>query len=396
MEKTKKVKKKKWIKGRHRVVFFLLRGIFYPILKIRYKLKYKKEEKKLPSPCIVMCNHQATFDPFFISITLRRPVYFIISEDLFTLGFISKLIVWLIAPISKSKSKSDINTIRQTLKVLGEGGTVALFPSGNRTLSGREWEIDVSTAKLVKMAKVPLVLYNICGGYGTEPRWGKGVRKGRLEVGVKTIITPEQIKEMSVEELHAKIVEALDVDDSKLNARFKSKRSAEHLERALYYCPECSSFNTLTSKGKILSCSNCGFKTEYGEDLKFKAISGELPFSTVREWYDAQAVKLLEYAKTTDEELFSDKVIARTIKNYKRDKESRANISATKKSVFVKTDDGKNYELSLNDIYGATVLGKRKINFYLDGDVVLQIEGDQTFSAIKYLYLYQFNKEGSL
>lgn len=394
MEKNKKKKTKKWIRPRHKFYFWILRIVFYPILKIRYKYVYKREDKAVPKKCIIMCNHQATLDPAFMILPLHRPIYFIMSEDLFTLGPISSIIRHVIAPISKAKSKSDINTIRQTLKVLGEGGTVAIYPSGNRSLSGKEWHIDFSTAKLVKMAKAPLVLYNICGCYGSDPRWGKGVRKGKTTMELKKVISAEQIQEMSLDEIYNEIVTALDVDDRSLNVNFKSKRSAEFVERALYYCPHCHSFNTLTSKGKILSCKNCDFKAEYGEDLLFKQIEGELPYSTIREWFDAQQIFLKERAGETDQTLFSDElVLSRTIKDFKRDKKQKSSISANRDGVIVKTESGKVYDVKFNEIYGATILGKRKINFYLPDDIVLQIKGNETFNSVKYLHLYECTKE---
>ncbi len=389
----KKNKTKKWIRPRHKIYFFFIRVVFYPILKIRYRCKFKREDKLVPKKCIIMCNHQATLDPAFLVLTLRRPIYFIMSEDLFTLGFASKIIKHVIAPISKSKSKSDINTIRQTLKVLGEGGTVAVYPSGNRSLSGKEWDIDISAAKLVKMAKVPLALYNICGCYGSDPRWGKGVRKGKVVTSLKKVLTPEQINQMSVEEIHAEIVKTLDVDDSALNVNFKSKHRAEYLERALYYCPQCKSFNTLTSNGAEFGCTNCDFKVEYGEDLTFKPISGELPYGTVREWFDEQKQALFSEVKKAEADLFSDqKVLARTIVNFKRDKKQTASITANRDGVVVLTENGNRYDAKFSEIYGATILGKKKINFYLPNDIVLQIKGDERFCSVKYLHLYEAYK----
>ena len=385
---------KKWVKFRHKAVFKLLRGVMAGYFKLKYGLKSSNDQKKVPSPCIVMCNHQAVMDPFFLSTAFRRPIYFVMSEDLFTLGFTSKLIRWLVEPIPKSKSKSDINTIRYTLKVLKEGGTVGLFPSGNRTLSGREWKIDVGAAKLVKMAKVPLALFNLKGGYGSDPRWGGSVRKGKITASTVKVLSTEEIRDMSVEELHREIVTALDVDDTTIGVKFKSKKSAEYLERALYYCPNCGSFNTLRSKGKFLGCTACDLKAEYTEDLAFKPISGNLTFKTVREWYDEQELKLKEKAADSSDVLFFDDVEVRLIENYKRKKLGDGKITASKTGVDVQTKKGKAFDVKFGEIAGCTVLGKRKINFYLDDGLTLQIKGSKRFSGLKYLHLYNFYKEG--
>ena len=385
---------KKWVKFRHKAIYKLLRGVMAGYFRLKYGLKSTNDQKKVPSPCIIMCNHQAVMDPFFLSTAFRRPIYFVMSEDLFTLGFTSKLIRWLVEPIPKSKSKSDINTIRYTLKVLKEGGTVGLFPSGNRTLSGREWKIDVGAAKLVKMAKVPLALFNLKGGYGADPRWGGSVRKGKVYASTVKVLSAEEIKEMSVEELHQEIVNTLDVDDTTIGVKFKSKKSAEYLERALYYCPNCRSFNTLKSKGRHLYCTNCELKAEYTEELTFKPISGNVPFDTVREWYDEQAEKLKEKVALDGGELFSDSVEVRLIENFKRKKLGEGKIIGHNTGVDVCTVKGKAFDVKFSDIVGCTILGKRKINFYLDDSLTLQIKGSERFNGIKYLYLYQFYKEG--
>jgi len=385
---------KKWVKFRHKVVFKLLRGAMACYFKLKYGLKSTNDQKTVPSPCIVMCNHQAVMDPFFLSTAFRRPIYFVMSEDLFTLGFTSKIIRWLVEPIPKSKSKSDINTIRYTLKVLKEGGTVGLFPSGNRTLSGKEWKIDVGAAKLVKMAKVPLALFNLKGGYGADPRWGGSVRRGKIYASTVKVLSAEEIKAMSVEELHQEIVNALDVDDTKIGVKFKSKKSAEYLERALYYCPNCGSFNTLQSKGKILSCSSCDLKAEYTEDLAFNPLNGNVPFNTVRGWYNEQTIRLKEKVALDGGELFFDDVEVRLIENYKRKKLGDGRILANKDGVCVTTKKGKTFDVKFSDIDGCTILGKRKINFYLSDSVTLQIKGSLRFNGLKYLSLYQFYKEG--
>ena len=66
--------------------------------------------------------------------------------------------------------------------------------------------------------------------------------------GVVKVISAEEIERMPVEELHQEIVNALNTDDSKLDINFKSKKRAEYLERALYYCPNCGSLKLSSAK----------------------------------------------------------------------------------------------------------------------------------------------------
>ncbi|MBE5754895.1 MAG: 1-acyl-sn-glycerol-3-phosphate acyltransferase [Clostridiales bacterium] len=389
-------KNKKWTKTRHRVICKLLKPIFKLYFRLRYNLKVDNYEKNVPQGALIMCNHLTTLDPFMLASSFSRPIYFIASDDLFTIPIISSIIKWLVAPIPKSKSKSDLLTIKNTLKVLREGGTVAVFPEGNRTLSGGTWEIDISTAKLAKMAKVPLVLYNLKGGYGADPRWGRGVRRGKITCGVVKVLSAQQIEKMTVEELYAIILEKVVSNDYDLGIKFKSRVRAEYLERALYYCPKCKSFNTLYSKKEKLLCKNCDLSVEYTEDLKLKPINGQVLGGTVKEWFDAQRVLLKEYAAMYQEDLFADKKLkARIIYDKKRHDLGRAEIIASNYGVKIRLKNGELFDLKFEDLYGVTILGKRKINFYLPDGKTLQLKGSKRFNSVKYLHLYEFITEAT-
>ena len=247
MKKEKSKTKEKWVKKRHKIIFTLLCPIFKLYLKLRYNFTASKDEKATPKNALIYSNHVTVLDPFMIAASFKRPIYYMMNDDLFTLGFLSSIITWLVNPIPKSKSKSDLNAVKISLKVLKEGGTVGIFPSGNRTLSGGSWEVDKSAAKFAKIAKVPLVLYKLKGGYGSDPRWGGSVRRGKMTGGVSKILYPEELEKMSIEEIYEEIVKSLNTEDLTLGWKFKSKKRAEFLERAVYYCPKCGALNSIHS-----------------------------------------------------------------------------------------------------------------------------------------------------
>lgn len=388
--KNNEKKKERWRKKHHAVTFALLRGIFKPFFRLRYRLKPSQDEKKVPQGALIMGNHQTTYDQFILTCSFRRPVYLIASEDLFLNPVLGPIMKYTMRPISKSKSKSDLMTIRNTLKVLKEGNTVALFPEGNRTLSGGSWQIDLSTAKLAKIAKAPLVLYRIDGGYGTDPRWGGKIRRGKMTAGTVKIIQPEQLEQMSVEEVYDEIINTLRSNDYERGVRFKSRRRAEFLERALYYCPNCKSFESLYSKGNYLYCKNCDTVAEYSEDLQINQLAGVVPFNNVYEWFNAQKLAV-KNAPTAE---FEDKgLVLRLIYDKKWHKIGKGDIACDKNRVRVTAYSGQVFDYSFDEIDGATILGKRKINFYLPDGKTLQIEGDKRFCAVKYLHLFELSKE---
>lgn len=389
LEKNTK-KQEKWRKKHHAITFGFLKCVFKPFFRLRYRLKPNKDEKIVPQGALIMSNHQTTYDQFIVMCSFKRPIYLIASEDLFLNPVLGPLMKYTMSPISKSKSKSDLMTIKNTLKVLKEGNTIALFPEGNRTLSGGSWHIDFSTAKLAKIAKAPLVLYRIDGGYGTDPRWGGKIRRGKMKAGTVKVIEAEQLANMSLEEIYSEIVNTLRSNDYEQGVKFKSRRRAEFLERALYYCPNCKSFETLFSKGNYLYCKNCEMVAEYSEDLKIKALAGAVPYDNVYEWFDAQqlALKAADDIKLKDTNLKLKLICGKKCKNI-----GMGDITCDKNRVKIDAYSGTVYDYSFSELDGATVLGKRKINFYLPDGNTLQVEGDKRFCAIKYLHLFENSKE---
>ena len=179
-----------------------------------------------------------TLDPFGVGMKFNKPLYYMASSDLFQNKITGKLIKFLVNPIPKQKSnKNDIAAIKACMQVAKENGSICIFPEGNRTFSGQLGHMDYSIVKLIKKLNKPLILMNIVGGYGSDPRWSNKSRKGKLEIFIKKKVTVDEIKNMSNDQLFDLIKSNLTVDNYKEEIIYKGKKFAEDLERILYICP---------------------------------------------------------------------------------------------------------------------------------------------------------------
>lgn len=381
-DSTKK-KQKHWVKKRHAAVFAFLRFAMAPFLWLRYHYRAEKAPIR-KGPCIVLSNHQATMDPFFISKAFPFQLYFYASDDLFNLK-VSPLIRYLAAPIPKSKSVADLKAVMISLRVLREGGAIGITPEGNRTLSGRQWEMGDSVAKLVKTAKVPLVLFNLCGGYGTDPRWGIKIRRGTKFVGrVRRILTAEEYAGMSDEELFGIIKNELDVDDTLSGERYKSRRRAEYIERALYMCPVCGSIGTIHSHGTGFCCTSCKTEAEYTEDLKISPPVGG--YSRIYEWYEWERQEIVRRILGGEKISDGDILFRESVKLQKKIKLPGNTVTLDKDSLMI-SGGGTETRYPLAEIDAITAVGKKKFNFYYKGKI-LQVKGGKRFCAIKYVHAF--------
>ena len=188
------------------------------------------------------------------------------------------------------------------------GHSVCLFPEGVRSGDGLTSDIPKEVAKLVKKLGVCLVTYKIDGAYMSHPAWAKYPRRGKTYGHTEHIYPAQNIKKMTVYNIHEAIKSDLYADaaasQSEYQTKFVGKRLAEGIERCLYACPCCKYLNTLTSSGNKIICTKC---QKTGEIDELGNIS-EFPFSNVRDWSNWQRsmIKKLPYVSTEKEIAFDD------------------------------------------------------------------------------------------
>ena len=136
--------KKKWIKPRHKIIQAIAKLVLAPVCKWKYGItveKFKDEEKR---PYLVLYNHQTPFDQFFVGMAFKNPIYYLATEDIFSMGFLSSLLRFAVAPIPIKKQAMDVGAVMNCIRVSKEGGSLAIAPEGNRTYSGKTEYIPFS------------------------------------------------------------------------------------------------------------------------------------------------------------------------------------------------------------------------------------------------------------
>ena len=391
MERKRKNKKKKWIHFRHRIVRDIAFLVLYPYSRIKYGIKPRRFKEQEDRPYLVLLNHQTPFDQFFVGMSFRGHLYYMATEDLFSKGWLSKAISYLVAPIPIKKQTADASAILNCLRVAKEGGSIAIAPEGNRTYSGRTEYMSPSIVLLARKLKLPIVLYRIEGGYGKQPRWSDVVRRGKMESYVARVIDPTEYEQMTDDELFEAISQGLFVDEATLDGLFPHKKCAEYLERAIYVCPDCG-LSEFESHGRIVECKKCGKKIEYLATKELRGVDCEFPFRFVADWYDYQKdfVNKLDVTEKTDEPLYLDNTTLWKIIPCKNreciSKDVRLALYGDR--ICIEDADGKiSYFFSFNDISAVTVLGRNKLNIYR-GEDIFQIKGSKRFNALKYVHIY--------
>lgn len=252
-----------------RVYHFFLRGIVYPLI----KKKLHFEGESIPAgagPKLILCNHNTDLDFLLIAGVCSEATDVVGTETVLRMNPVIRFAAKKLKPILHDKGSKGLGTIKQIVERIRDGRNVLLFPEGNRSFDGRTGEISKSLGRIASMAGCTIVVYRLTGGYFTSPRWGRGIRKGRMAGKVTRILTPKDIGEMSAAQVQRSLEEGLATDAYKEQemepVRFKGKAKAEYLETLLFRCPSCKKIAALKSKKDKVRCV-CGFELtmdEYG------------------------------------------------------------------------------------------------------------------------------------
>ena len=381
------MKKKKWCKVRHKFWFTIMRPIFSFLFWKKYG--YKAENYKLDRKqnYLIICNHSCSLDPFMLGKSFFRPIYFVASDDLLKNGFISKIMKHTVAPIPIRKGTMDISSIRNCISIAKEGGTIGIFPEGNRTYSGEISYLGINLVKFIRKLDLPLIIYHIDGGYGLDPRWGKKSRRGKGSRGyVQRLLSKEELCSLKDEEL-LKIINTNLSQEISPSLRFKSKEKAEYLERVLFVCPKCHALETLVSEKNAIKCKCCSLEATYEEDLSFSSNEPSFKFKKVSEWMNYQKEYLKDLAIEENKVLLGDEKVTliSCLEGKEKEVELVGKLQMNSKSFIIKGE--KEIQFFFKDIKQVENQGKHKLLFYIGKDYY-EFKGGERFSSYKYYLMF--------
>ncbi len=391
--KNRKNKKKKWTRPRHAVITRLAYAVLAPYCRWKYGVAVEKFAAQGDRQYLVVFNHQTAFDQFFVGMAFRGPLYYIASEDIFSMGFISRLLQYAVAPIPIKKQTTDVGAVMNSMRVAREGGSIALAPEGNRTFSGRNCYMNPAITKLVRKLKLPLAIFRIEGGYGVQPRWCDAPRKGKMRAGVSRVIEPEEYLALSEEELYERIRQELWVDEAVAEAEFRHEKQAEYLERAMYICPYCG-LSEFESHDDIIACKKCGRQIRYLPTKELQGVGFDFPYRFVADWYDYQCsfVNALDTRLYTQHPLYRDTAALSQVILYKNKKKLQKQVNVVLYGDRIELEglapvEGLPAVLPFEELTAVTVLGRNKLNLYWQ-DRVYQLKSGKRFNALRYVNIF--------
>jgi len=206
-----------------------------------------QSEGSFPSPpFLLVANHLSAFDPFLITALSPYPVVWVANQLIFQHPFLGPLIRGMGA-LPKRKAVPDPQVVLKMMDILEKGGVIGLFPEGSVTWDGVSQGVVPSTEKFLARLQVPVVFARIQGTWMRKPIWAKHARRGLIRVSF-TLLSPLSLASFYHSEW----------DWQRENGiPFEGERSAEGIERVVFFCPSCGSFRSVRGRGREVVCREC-------------------------------------------------------------------------------------------------------------------------------------------
>lgn len=279
-------------------IFTFATKLVYGSDKVIYEFE-RMDHPDFEEPHIILCNHMNRLDFLFLTSKnrVKRKFNYVISVDgvmdADVTIFLQKFLMRNYGAIIKRKFTNDLRLIKNIKRSICDlKQDVVIYPEARYTLEGRLSTLPDSLGKMIKLYGFPVETCTMNGNYIRTPQWHKRKVKDKfpLHAKVRGLLTKEEVKEKSIEEINAMIKEALYFNEyqfiKKNNLTINDPKRAEGLHRILYQCPHCLNEFTMNSKGTNIWCEHCGKEWTYNPDLTLSASNGDVVFSTVDKWFD--------------------------------------------------------------------------------------------------------------
>jgi len=272
-------------------------------------------EKAGNGPWLILMNHSCFLDPQMVfSMLWPKPFQIVVTNDSM-MGI--PWVMQLLGCIPTQKYVTDLTLISDMLYAVRDLKTsVLMYPEAGYSFDGKTTTLPRRLGIVAKKLGVPLVYIQTYGAFARDPLYN-GLRRRKVRVSAKMtcLVSAEELKTLSVQEIDDRIDEAFGFDSfawQKENGiRITEPFRATGLERILYRCPACGREGHMKGEGTTLSCSACGKVYELTELGEMRALSGETEFPHIPDWFAwerAQVRREIEegsYGLDTDVDIYA-------------------------------------------------------------------------------------------
>jgi 1-acyl-sn-glycerol-3-phosphate acyltransferase len=202
------------------IVITILTPLVRFICRILFRIKFRGVENiPLTGACIITPNHQTFIDPIWLTIPVRRRVYYMAWARLFDIPGLG-LLMRIFGAFPVKLDSVDPAAQREAIDLLNRGRALVIFPEGGRTTTRGLMPFKMGAFRMALTLGVPILPIAIQGGCDIWPVGRFLPRPGKLTVSYLPVIEV------------TRVVETISNADLKRLARALAAQTAAVIEEA--------------------------------------------------------------------------------------------------------------------------------------------------------------------
>lgn len=162
-----------------KIIVAIAKAVLGAFLGIVNPVRFVGEDNIPAEGAFILCaNHISFRDPIIMVLRLKRRINFMAKKELFK----NRLIAGVLREVGAfpvDRGKADMTAMRNSFRILKEGGGLGIFPQGTRSAGNEPTQMHGGTALIAQRSGAPVIPAYVDGPYKlfrrTEIRFGKAV-----------------------------------------------------------------------------------------------------------------------------------------------------------------------------------------------------------------------------
>lgn len=175
-------------------------------LKLLKSMNYTLEVQQpypLPHPCLLVSNHQSTYDPLMVVASFPTPLSFVSKKENAKIPIVSRWSKLMkVIFFDRESREGNISMLRQVTHLLKKDTSVLIFPEGTRSKSKNLNKFKFGSLQPAKISDVAILPVTLVNSYEISPT---NKSKKSLKIIYGKPIDSSSFKEYSYEEITSRI-----------------------------------------------------------------------------------------------------------------------------------------------------------------------------------------------
>ena len=170
-------------RGVNTIVYWIVRAVLQSFIQVWFRTaRIGRAHIPKRGGVILAPNHRSFLDPFVIGTCLRRPIYFMAKQEMFTSRFRSWILNCMGAfPIRRGES--DEQAMETARLLVEQGKAVVVFPEGTRIRRGPLGQPHSGVGRLALETGAPVLPIAVFGSERARRGWKVRPVKVRVRIG---------------------------------------------------------------------------------------------------------------------------------------------------------------------------------------------------------------------